>query len=160
MCLLDAEDTAIKYCLKLRNYPYKEQVSMSDLPPDSMTETPINYDRLMQANLTRVFNERDPQRRIEAIRELYTEAPVLYEPHAAISGHAGISDAVSKLHSSFPPHFRFSSISPADGHHNVGRLNWCSGPSHGPAAITGLDIAHFEKGRIQSLYVFLNPHES
>lgn len=133
---------------------------MSDLPPDSTSETPIDFESLMQANLARVFNERDPQRRIEAIRELYTEDAVLYEPHAAISGQAAISDAVTKLLSSLPPHFRFSSASPADGHHNVGCLKWRSGPSHGPAAVTGMDIAYFEQGRIQSLYVFLDPNES
>jgi hypothetical protein len=35
----------------------------------------IDYNRLMQANLTRVFNERDARRRIVAIRELYGDYP-------------------------------------------------------------------------------------
>jgi hypothetical protein len=36
----------------------------------------IDYNRLMQANLMRVFNERDAGRRIVAIRELYADDAV------------------------------------------------------------------------------------
>jgi len=49
----------------------------------------IDYNRLMQANLTRVFNERDAGRRIVAIRELYAEDAVLYEPDALRQGPRG-----------------------------------------------------------------------
>jgi hypothetical protein len=48
-----------------------------------LTSEAIDYNRLMQANLTRVFNERDAGRRIVAIRELYAEDAVLYEPDAS-----------------------------------------------------------------------------
>ena len=37
----------------------------------------IDYNRLMYANLMRVFNERDAGRRIVAIRELYADDAVL-----------------------------------------------------------------------------------
>ena len=33
----------------------------------------IDYDGLMQANAVRVFSERDPMRRLNAIRELYID---------------------------------------------------------------------------------------
>jgi nicotinamidase-related amidase len=68
---------------------------------------PVNYDGLMQANLARVFGERDAERRIEAIRELYAEDAVLNEPHASAKGHAAISEAVSALLGSLPPDFVF-----------------------------------------------------
>ena len=55
----------------------------------------IDYGGLMQANLTRVFGERDHARRIEAIRELYTEGAVLHEPQASVTGYAAISEAVT-----------------------------------------------------------------
>ena len=115
----------------------------------------IDYNRLMRANLTRVFNERDAGRRIAAIRELYTDDAVLYEPDTSAKGHAAISEAVSALLTHLPPNFVFSAEGPAIGHHNIGRLKWCSGPPEGPPAITGMDVAHFEHGRIHSLYVFL-----
>src|ERR1700690_1843975 len=126
-----------------------------------MTQQPksedIDYERLMQANLKRVFNERDAGRRIVAIRELYAEDGVLYEPDASAKGHAAISEAVTSLLTHLPPNFVFSAAGPAIGHHNIGRLKWRSGPPNGPAAVTGMDVAHFEHDRIHSLYVFLEP---
>ena len=54
----------------------------------------------------------------------------------------------------------FNAAGPAIGHHNIGRLKWRSGPPDGPAAVTGMDVAHFEQGRIHSLYVFLEPADA
>jgi hypothetical protein len=62
-----------------------------------LSETSIDYDRLMRANLLRVFGERDAERRLEAIRGLYAEDAVLNEPHASAKGHAAISDAVTGI---------------------------------------------------------------
>ncbi|MBC8141399.1 MAG: nuclear transport factor 2 family protein [Armatimonadetes bacterium] len=124
--------------------------------PESI-EAPINYDGLMQANLARVFSERDAGLRIEAIRELYAEDAVLYEPHTSAKGHAAISEAVTSLLTSLPPDFVFRATGPAIGHHSIGRLHWHSGPPDGPAAVTGMDVAHFEGVLIHSLYVFLDP---
>lgn len=120
-------------------------------------DPPINYDARMQANLVNVFGERDAKRRLLAIHELYTEDAVLCEPHRAVSGHAAISSAVTALLSSLPPHFVFGAIGPAVGHHGTGRLRWQSGPASGPVAVTGMDVAQFEGGRIRTLHVFLDP---
>ena len=117
----------------------------------------IDYNRLMQANLARVFNERDAGRRLVAIRELYAEDAVLYEPDTSAKGHAAISEAVTALLAHLPPNFVFSAEGPAIGHHRIGRLRWRSGPPDGPVAVTGMDVAHFEQGRIHSIYVFLEP---
>jgi hypothetical protein len=117
----------------------------------------IDYNRLMQANLKRVFNERDTGRRIVAIRELYAEDAVLYEPDSFVKGHSAISEAVSTTLAQMPPNFVFTAAGPAIGHHNVGRLRWRSGPPNGPVAVSGMDVAHFENGRIHSIYVFLEP---
>ena len=120
----------------------------------------INYDGVMQANLARVFSERDADRRIIAIRELYTEDAVLYEPQASVEGHAAISDAVTALLASLPQDFVFRAVGPAVGHHGVGRLQWRSGSSDGLVVVTGMDVAHFEGGHIRSLYVFLDPTDA
>jgi hypothetical protein len=117
----------------------------------------IDYDRLMQANAARVFSERDPARRLDAIRELYATDAVLTEPEGVSEGQAAISNTVTDLLSKLPPTFAFTSIGPAIGHHGVGRLLWKAGPPNGLPAVTGIDIAHFKDGRIQALYVFLNP---
>ena len=69
-----------------------------------MSAESIDYDGLMQANLKRVFGERDASRRIKAITELYADDAVLYEPpDASAAGHAAIGQAVEALLSSLPP---------------------------------------------------------
>jgi len=116
--------------------------------PDA-PDAPINYDDLMQANLARVFGERDASRRMTAIREIYAEDAVLYEPDASATGHESISQAVGALLSSLPPNFAFTAIGRAIGHHGVGRLRWQSGPPNGPAAVTGTDVAHCVASRLR-----------
>ena len=123
-------------------------------------EASIDYDSLMQANLARVFGERDAAKRAKAIRELYAEDAVLNEPQASAKGHAAISEAVTELLASLPPNFGFTAMGPAIGHHGIGRLRWRSGPPGGPVAVTGMDIARFEGGRIQSLFVFIEPADA
>ena len=54
----------------------------------------IDYNQLMQNNIARVFNERDADRRLAAIRGLYAEDATLYEPQDSATGHAAINDAV------------------------------------------------------------------
>ncbi|WP_254634144.1 nuclear transport factor 2 family protein [Mesorhizobium sp. GbtcB19] len=132
--------------------PQHEAVAMS-IP----AEASIDYDRLMQANLKRVFGERDAGRRLAAIRELYATDAVLNEPQAAATGHAAINGAVTALLSNLPPTFAFSAIGPAVGHHGVGRLRWQSGPPNGPVAVSGTDVAQFQGDLIQTLHVFLDP---
>ena len=122
-----------------------------------MSTKPLDYDRLMQANLARVFGERDASRRHKAIAQLYAPDATLYEPDSEAKGHVAISHAVDELLSHLPPTFAFSANGPAVGHHNIGRLRWKAGPPNGPVAVTGTDVAHFESGRIHFLYVFLDP---
>jgi hypothetical protein len=114
-----------------------------------------DYDNVMQRNLTHVFNERDPQKRLEVIREIYHRDAVLNEPEASATGHEAISNAVTKLLGSLPPEFVFTAMGPAIGHHSLGRVRWQSGPPTGPAVVKGMDIAHFIDGRIQSLHVLI-----
>jgi len=64
---------------------------------------------------------------------------------------------VTELLSKLPPALAFRSTGTAIGHHGVGRLLWQAGLPNGPPAVTGMDIAHFKDGRIEALYVFLDP---
>ncbi len=117
----------------------------------------IDYDRLMQANASRVFSERDPALRLCAIRELYTSDALLTEPDGVFKGEVAISDAVTRMLSNLPQTFSFTPLGVAIGHHGVGRLLWKGGPPDGPPAVTGMDVAHFREGRIERLFVFLDP---
>lgn len=131
-------------------------MSKTGLEAPLRPEDSIDYDGLMRANLARVFGDPDAARRGVAIKELYAEDAVLYEPHAAVQGHAAIAAAVTQLLGGLPPHFVFDAIEPATGHHGTGRLKWRSGPPGGPAAVTGMDLAQIRDGRIHSLFVFLD----
>lgn len=84
---------------------------------NAMSSRPLDYDSLMQANLTRVFGERDVSRRLKAIAELYAPDAALYEPDAVAKGHVAINQAVEALLSHLPPNFAFSANGPAVGHH-------------------------------------------
>ena len=115
-------------------------------------------DELMQANIVRVFNERDPDRRRMALSELYSEGAVLYDPETVATGWGAISRAVEDLLLRLPPDFVFTAAGHAVGHNGAARLFWRAGPSDGPVAVTGTDVAHIENGRIKLLYVFVDPH--
>jgi hypothetical protein len=103
-----------------------------------------------------VFGERDASRRMNAIAELYANDATLFEPHASATGHDAICQAVGTLLASLPPSFVFTAIGTAIGHHGVGRLRWQSGPPNSLVAVTGTDVTRFERGRIQTLHVFLD----
>ena len=117
----------------------------------------IDLDALMQANVVRVFNERNSSLRLAALRELYAEDATLFDPETVATGREAISKAVDDLLRSLPPDFVFSPMGHAVGHNGVGRLFWRAGPPDGPVAVTGIDVAHIENGRIKLLYVFVDP---
>jgi SnoaL-like domain len=112
----------------------------------------IDLDALMQANIVRVFNERNPDRRRAALAELYTENATLCDPETVATGWEAISGAIDSLHRMLPLGFVFAATGYAVGHNGAARLFWRAGPPDGPAAITGTDVAHIENGRIKLLY--------
>ena len=116
------------------------------------------FDALMQANIVRVFNERDPDRRRIALSELYSADAVLYDPETVATGWGAISQAVQDLLQRLPPDFAFTAAGHAVGHNGAARLFWRAGPPDGPVAVTGIDVAHIENGRIKLLYVFVDLH--
>ena len=117
----------------------------------------IDLDALMQANIARVFNERNPSLRLAALDELYAEDATLYDPETVATGRQAISKAVDSLHHMLPTDFVFTATGHAVGHNGAARLFWRAGPPDGPVAVTGTDVAHIENGRIKLLYVFVDP---
>ena len=115
-----------------------------------------DYDRLMQANLAHVFNERDARKRMGAIGEIYAEDAVLYEPpDTAAQGHAGISQAVTLLLASLPPYFAFTATGPdlsfakMGSPPSIGRLRRQAGPPSGPVAVMLWNFVSSSKDRIE-----------
>ncbi|MBI1692058.1 nuclear transport factor 2 family protein [Methylorubrum sp. DB1722] len=121
-----------------------------------MTAEP-DYDRLLRANLERVFNERDASKRAAALADLFVDEPVMYEPTDVVRGREAISAVAGKLLEQFGPTFRFSPVGVAVGHHGLGSLRWQAGPDGGLVTVTGTDVAEVAGGRIVRLWVLLNP---
>ncbi|MGU3543562.1 nuclear transport factor 2 family protein [Methylobacterium sp. A52T] len=115
-----------------------------------------DYDRLLRANLERVFNERDAGKRVAALDELFVDEPVMYEPTDVVRGRAAIASVAGKLLEQFGPTFRFTPVGTAVGHHGLGSLQWQAGPDGGAIVVTGADVAEVVNGRIARLWVLLN----
>jgi len=114
-----------------------------------------DYDHILRSNLERVFNERDANKRKQAIAELFVAEPVMYEPTAVVHGRAAIADVAGQLLKKFGPDFAFVPDGRAVGHHGFGQLLWHAGPSNGPIAVAGADVAEVIDGRIARLWVML-----
>lgn len=134
--------------------------SSAVLSEETTRESEMDFATIMQANLDLVFGERDPARRMSAIRKIYDENAELHEAQGSVRGHDAISQAVAEVLEHLPQDFVFTAIRPASGHNGVGRLQWRAGPPGGPAAVTGTDVAHVEGGLIRTLHVFLDPPDA
>ncbi|USU02720.1 nuclear transport factor 2 family protein [Pseudomonas siliginis] len=120
------------------------------------TDEVENYDALLRANLQRVFNERDAQKRIAAVQELFADAPTMYEPAGIVTGQAAISAVAGALLDQFGPDFAFVAEGTAVGHHGLGYLRWHAGPGDGPVIVSGVDVAEISEGKIVRLWVLLD----
>ncbi|WCS23421.1 nuclear transport factor 2 family protein [Methylobacterium sp. NMS14P] len=129
---------------------------MSDITEAAPAAEP-DYDRLLRANLRRVFNERDADARAAALDEFYVAEPILFEPDNVVRGRAAIGAVAGTLLDRFGPTFRFVPVGRGVGHHGMGSLRWEAGPEGGPVAVTGTDVAEIVDGRIGRLWVLLDP---
>jgi hypothetical protein len=110
--------------------------------------------QLMEKNLLEVFGERDSARREIAINAIYTEDCTFFETNVEIAGRNSLNAKVESLLKGVPG-FVFRAAGRAEVNHDVGRLQWHLGPPGAPPVVTGMDIALFQKGRIRSLYTFV-----
>jgi hypothetical protein len=122
---------------------------------DEMTHTTASP--VLRVNLERVFNERDADRRRQAIQELYAPDAVFYEEQEKYSGTVAIEGAITRLLGSLPPTLVFSPSAPAMQNHDMSKLIWKGQLPDGTTVATGTDVALIEDGRIHSIYVFLDP---
>lgn len=129
---------------------------MSANQPPEITPIDADYDHLLRSNLERVFNEREPARRAQAMAELFVEQPIMYEPDGIVQGREAISAVAGKLLDKFGPDFSFVPEKAAIGHHRMGSLRWHAGPVEGPPIVTGIDTAVVVDGRIERLWVLLD----
>ncbi|OOQ58404.1 nuclear transport factor 2 family protein [Mucilaginibacter pedocola] len=112
--------------------------------------------QMMEDNLNQVWNERDPATRLKAIEKIYSPAATLNHVGEQVSGFDAINRSVSATQNFLPADFVFTTLKPVIINNSIGRLIWGAGPAGQPPVATGMDLAHFENGKIRSHYVFLD----
>jgi len=119
------------------------------------SETPQRIRELLDRNLQEVFGEADPQRRLAAIDELWTDDAVLYVPPEIVEGREAINTFAGDLRATHP-HYVYTPHGAPQILHNAGRIAWGSGPRDQAPEYTGWDVIIVRGGRIAALYVFLD----
>ena len=118
------------------------------------TTDPARIRELLLANLFAVFNERDPERRLEAIQSNYTEDVIWSDPDGTIQGHEAMNAQAQKLLDRMPD-FVFSAAGPVHVSRDLGLLEFNLGVPEQPPAVSGIDVALVRDGRIARLYTLL-----
>jgi SnoaL-like domain len=89
------------------------------------------------------------------IDELYTEDCTFFEADDQILGRDALNAKVEQILKEAPG-FVFRLTGPAEVNHDHARLRWHFGPNGAAPVLTGMDVAVFKRGRICSLYAFLD----
>ncbi|RVT97236.1 nuclear transport factor 2 family protein [Mucilaginibacter limnophilus] len=117
-----------------------------------------NTAQLLEDSLLRIWNDRDAQRRLEIMKDVYATDIAFYESNdsPAFVGHQAINELIGRLQAQWPDGFKFELLLPGRVNHNIQEIRWRLGvPGDSPVA-TGTDIATIADGKISALYLFLD----
>jgi hypothetical protein len=124
--------------------------------PNEITTDDERIRELMLINLFVVFNERDPERRLEAIAANYTEDVIWTDPDKTFYGRDALNERAQELLDELPD-FVFTAAGPVHVLRDLGHLAFIHGVPEQSPAITGYDVALVRDGRIAVLYTLVNP---
>lgn len=118
--------------------------------------------KILEDSLLVIWNDRDAQRRLSAMQNIYADDMAFYESNdgQAIIGHEAINNVIAGLQSQWPDEFKFELLSPAMMNRQVQYITWRLGVPGSEAVATGADVAIVEDGKIKSLHLFLNKAEN
>ena len=113
--------------------------------------------KLLEDSLLVIWNERNADIRLEAMKDVYDPEIEFYESDhgGAIKGYEAINNTISALQAQWPLEFSFEVTSQARANHQVQHIAWNLGIAGQPPAATGMDIALVENEKIKSLHLFL-----
>ena len=114
---------------------------------------------LLQANLHRVFGERDAARRRAAIDDVYSEDVVFTDPEGSVTGRDALAAKAEALLAGAPDTFSFREDGPAYEGADSGALAWTLGPE-GASVARGIDLITVRDNRITTLRTLLAPSAS
>jgi SnoaL-like domain len=124
--------------------------------PNDITSDDTRIRELMLLNLFAVFNERDSERRLNAIAANYTEDVIWTDPETTFFGREALNARAQELLDNLPD-FVFRAAGPVHVLRDLGHLAFIHGPPEQPPAITGYDVALIRDGRIAVLYTLVSP---
>jgi hypothetical protein len=107
----------------------KRVIQAGDIDPARIRE-------LMLANLFAVFDERDPNRRLDVIARNYAEDVIWSDPDGTFQGHEAMNEQAQKLIDRMPD-FVFSAAGPVHVSRDLGLLSFNLGVPKQPPAVTG-----------------------
>jgi ketosteroid isomerase-like protein len=114
----------------------------------------MDADQLLDANLHRVFGERDPDARRRAIDEVYAEDVVFTDPEGSVTGRDALAAKAAELLGGAPADFVFAEDGRRYVADDLAVLGWAFGPAGAPVA-HGVDILTIRDGRIAKLRTIL-----
>jgi hypothetical protein len=123
--------------------------------PNETTSDDARIRDLMLMNLFAVFNERDPERRVNAITANYTEDVIWTDPEKTFHGGEELNNRAQELLDKLPD-FVFTAAGPVHVLRDLGHLPFIHGVPEQPPAITGYDVALVRDGQIAVLYTLVN----
>ena len=110
--------------------------------------------QLMDASLNHVFAERDEERRVAKIAEIYTEDVSFSDADGVVTGRVALNTKIQALLDATPG-FVFTAVPPVRESNDLGLLEWKYGPAGQDPVVTGMDIVIVKDGRIASLHTLL-----
>ena len=103
---------------------------------------------LLIRNLRDVFGENDAARRRAAMKEIYNDDVVFYDPNNGVyRGHDEIDRIAGEIKATHPD-FRYQPIAEPEEVGNGGRVKWVSGRPGDAPAYAGTDFIIARDGRI------------
>jgi hypothetical protein len=105
---------------------------------------------LLDANLHRVFGNRDPVSRRAAIERTFSEDVVFSDPDETVVGWDALERKAAGLLDGAPAEFVFADEGPAYLAGDLGIQAWSFGPAAAPVA-RGVDLITVRDGRIAEL---------
>jgi hypothetical protein len=109
---------------------------------------------LLEANLHRVFGNRDAAARRRIIDETYADDVAFTDPEGTVTGRDALDERAAALLARAPENFDFAEDGPPYVGTDSGALAWTFGPPDSPVA-RGIDVITVRDGRISELRTML-----
>lgn len=114
--------------------------------------------RLMEANLLAVFDERDPQRRADAIATTYADDVRWTDDDGVVTGHDELNAKAAELQAKLPG-LHFVKAGAVRQTRGLGFLAWEVRTQDDHTVASGFDVAEISDDRISRLWTVLDPQE-